>query len=430
MSEGGSLRNFADLLHPRSGRPAVPKPVADDVTTRYHLFPEFPSKKTKSPSHMSDAGQIWPPPPLDDEDVLTEILCRLPPLPSSFMHASLTCKLWGRLVNSAAFRCRVVDHHRHAPIFGVYEKHASTLRFIPSLDAPDRIPPRRFSLEVFAHGSATVDHWDVLGCRHGRVLVINLTRRELLVFDPVSGDRRAIAFPLDFLNNICTANGAAVWEDEGAGHSSKFRVVLVGFWGDGGEGKVAARVYSSETGEWGDLVAAPDRPEPCLVGRLPCTLVGNGLYWWLAEPLGSILHFDFGTQNLTIIDKPPIANINIGCSRIIRGKDGTQLGLAVLSYPTLQIYDREVGSHGALMWVLRKTLHMDKILGLPTRMADRDTFIRGYAEDAGAIVMSAPHGIRNALYIVQLESMKHREIHGNFFESSYHPFANFYIGRP
>jgi hypothetical protein len=339
------------------------------------------------------------------------------------MHASLTCKLWGRLVSSVAFRRRVRDHHRHAPIFGVYEKHASTLRFIPSLDAPDRIPPKRFSLKVCADGSATVDNWGVLGCRHGRVLVINLTRRELLVFDPVSGDRRVIALPLDIVNHRCTANGAVVCcEDQGAGH---FRVVLVGVWGNGGE--VAARVYSSETGEWGDLVAAP---EPCRVGRLPCTMVGNGLYWWLAEPLGSILHFDFGTQNLTIIDKPPIANINIGCSRIIRGKDGTQLGLAVLSYPTLQIYDREVGSHGALMWVLRKTLHMDKILGLPTRMADRDTFIRGYAEDAGAIVMSAPHGIRNALYIVQLESMKHREIHGNFFESSYHPFANFYIGRP
>ncbi|KAK1613935.1 hypothetical protein QYE76_019452 [Lolium multiflorum] len=419
MSDTSGLRNFADLLH---GRPAVPKPVADDVTTRYHLFPEFPSKKAKSPFHMSDAGEIWPPPPLDDEDVLTEILCRLPPQPSSFLHASLTCKLWGRLVSSVAFRRRVRDHHRHAPIFGVYEKHARTLRFIPSLDAPDRIPPERFSLKVCADGSATVDNWGMLGCRHGRVLVINLTRRELLVFDPVSGDRHVIALPLDFVNHRCTANGAVVCcEDQGAGH---FRVVLVGVLGNGGE--VAARVYSSETGEWGELLAAP---EPCRVGRLPCTMVGNGLYWWLAEPLGSILQFDFGTHSLTIIDKPPIADINIGCSRIIRGKDGTQLGLAVLSYPTLQIYDRQVGSHGALMWVLRKTLHMDKILGLPAGMADGNTYIRGYSEDAAAIVMSAHHGVRNALYIVHLESMKHMKIHGNFFENLYHPFANFYIGR-
>jgi hypothetical protein len=79
---------------------------------------------------------------------------------------------------------------------------------------------------------------------------------------------------------------------------------------------------------------------------------------------------------------------------------------------------------------MRKVVEMDKILGSPASMQARQTYIAGYAEDAGAIVMSAPHGIRNALYIVQLESMKHREIHGNFFESSYHPFANFYIGRP
>jgi hypothetical protein len=72
---------------------------------------------------------------------------------------------------------------------------------------------------------------------------------------------------------------------------------------------------------------------------------------------------------------------------------------------------------------------MDKILGLPAWM-EGYKYVMGYAEDAGAIVMSVHHGVRNALYIVQLESMKHREIDGNFFESSYHPFANFYIGRP
>jgi hypothetical protein len=128
------------------------------------------------------------------------------------------------------------------------------------------------------------------------------------------------------------------------------------------------------------------------------------------------------------MDKPPIADINIGCSRIIRANRDT-LGLAVLTYPTLQIYDREVGSHGIITWVLRKTLHMDKILGLPAWM-EGYKYVMGYAEDAGAIVMSVHHGVRNALYIVQLESMKHREIDGKFFENSYHPFANFYIGRP
>ncbi|XP_051190188.1 uncharacterized protein [Lolium perenne] len=241
--------------------------------------------------------------PLDDEDVVNEILCRLPPQPSSVLCASLASKLWRNLTVSSAFRRRLRAHHRHAPILGVYEKHARTFQFIPAFDAPYRIPTERFSLKVCADHSHKVDNWIVLWCRHGRVLIINQTRRELLGFDPISSDLCVVAIPTDFVNKAYTTNGAVV--------------VLVGVWGNRGDGDLSARIYSSESGVWGNLVSAPEGPKPCRVGRLPCTLASNGLYWWLTEPHGCILHFDLGSQRLAVINRPPVTGINIGCSRII-----------------------------------------------------------------------------------------------------------------
>jgi hypothetical protein len=377
---------------------------------------------------MSNAASIRQ--PLDDEDVVGEILCRLPPQPSSIIRASLAVKLWRNHAVTSAFRRRLRAHHRHAPVLGVYEKHARTLRFIPAFDAPDRIPAERFSLKVCADHSYKVDNWAVLGCRHGRVLIVNRTRRELLVFDPISGDCREVAFPADFVNKPYTTNGAVVCEDEGIGDSTKFRVVLVGVWGKGRDGDLSARVYCSETSVWGDLVSAPEHPKPCRVGRLPCTLAGNGLYWWLTEPHGCILHFDLGSQQLAVIIRPPVADINIGCSRIIRAEDGG-IGLAVLSYPTFRMYDRKVSSHGSSTWVMRKVVEMDKILGYPASMEMEvgQMYITGYTEEAGAIVVCVHYGRKeDYLYVVQLDSMRYKEIGADFLENAYYPYANFYTG--
>ena len=38
-------------------------------------------------------------------------------------------------------------------------------------------------------------NWDVLGCRHGRVLVYNRTRNEITVWDPATGHRSCAAAP-------------------------------------------------------------------------------------------------------------------------------------------------------------------------------------------------------------------------------------------
>jgi hypothetical protein len=175
-----------------------------------------------------------------------------------------------------------------------------------------------------------VDNWVVLGAATARVLFINRTRRELLVFHPISTDLRVVAISADFLNKAYTTNGAVVYEGECIGDSTKFQLVLVGIWGKGHEGDLFAHVYSSETGVRGDLVSVLEGPKPCRVGHLPCTLASNGIYWWLTEPHKCILQFDLGSQQLAVINRPPVTSIIIGCSRIIRAEDD-DIGLTVLS---------------------------------------------------------------------------------------------------
>jgi hypothetical protein len=135
-----------------------------------------------------------------------------------------------------------------------------------------------------------------------------------------------------------------------------------------------------------------------------------------------------GSQQLAVIIRPPVADINIGCSRIIRVEDGG-IGLAVLSYPTFRMYDRKVSSHGSSTWVMRKVVEMDKILGSLASMQARQMYIAGYAEDAAAIVVSMHNEMKeDYLHIVQLDSMRYEEIGPDFLENPYHPYATFYTG--
>uniref|UniRef100_M8CCM0 Uncharacterized protein n=1 Tax=Aegilops tauschii TaxID=37682 RepID=M8CCM0_AEGTA len=84
--------------------------------------------------------------PLDDDDLLSEILLRLPPQPSSLPRASLVCKRWRSLLSDPGFFRRFRLRHRHNPsLLGFFDKYDG-LSFLPTLGAPNRLPPGRFSL--------------------------------------------------------------------------------------------------------------------------------------------------------------------------------------------------------------------------------------------------------------------------------------------
>ncbi|OEL23211.1 hypothetical protein BAE44_0015770 [Dichanthelium oligosanthes] len=89
-------------------------------------------------------GSAAPAPALDDDDIMSEILLRLPPLPSSFPRASLVCKRWRRLVSDPHFLHRFGDHHGKPPVLG-FSSQWVDVEFTSALDSPDSIPASRFS---------------------------------------------------------------------------------------------------------------------------------------------------------------------------------------------------------------------------------------------------------------------------------------------
>ncbi|KAL6848951.1 hypothetical protein ACP4OV_021534 [Aristida adscensionis] len=144
---------------------------------------------------MSDGGEMTgcrpsaAATPLENDDTLGQILLRLPPRPSSLPRAAAVCRRWRRLVSSPHFRRSFRAHHRKPPLLGLFtEESRGEIGFSPALDPPDRIPAARFSLRLDA-GS------EFLGCRHGRVLFLNRDRLQFLVWDPITGDQRLVAFP-------------------------------------------------------------------------------------------------------------------------------------------------------------------------------------------------------------------------------------------
>ncbi|KAK1629160.1 hypothetical protein QYE76_003475 [Lolium multiflorum] len=62
-------------------------------------------------------------PALEDENLLQEILLRLPPQPSSLPRASLVCRRWRSTLSDPKFLRRFRKHHRDPPLLGFFAGH-------------------------------------------------------------------------------------------------------------------------------------------------------------------------------------------------------------------------------------------------------------------------------------------------------------------
>ncbi|KAI4979331.1 hypothetical protein ZWY2020_016084 [Hordeum vulgare] len=162
--------------------------------------------------------------PLEDENLLPEILLRLPPQPSSLPRASLVCKRWRSVTSDPGFLRRFRIHHRRSPpLLGCFvqddEHHA--ISFLPTSEPPNRVPPGRFSLQ-FKPGS----RFTLLDCRHGLVLVLmsHEMRHQFVVWDPVTGDKRRLSYPPRFDPRTTLVNGAVL---RAAGDAQHFQSLAV-----------------------------------------------------------------------------------------------------------------------------------------------------------------------------------------------------------
>ncbi|CAM0947641.1 unnamed protein product [Alopecurus aequalis] len=371
--------------------------------------------------------------PLDDDDLLCEILLRLPPHPSSLPRASAVCKRWRRLVSDPDFSRRFrLRHRRNPPLLGFFERdhgiyflhtpEATKLSFLPILEAPNRVPPGRFSI------SGVGDRFWSLDCRHGLVLIHLREILQVLVWDPVTGDQHRIALPAPFDTMDTLINGAVLGA---AGDIQHFQVVLAAEDGDDEQHRRAvACVYSSQTGLWGNIISAPlpyqanGCLDPTVLTMDDAVLAGDSLYWVLWGNLIGILEFDLVKQSLDVIRVPVDMCGEDTRIKIIRAEAG---GLGVLlrsdSDCTLKLWKRKTDCDGVTSWELRRTIEVDKLLSLNSE--DKELIeIVGFAEDNNFVLLWTYIG----LFMIHLESLKFKKL----IESKmgtiprYHPFESVY----
>jgi hypothetical protein len=348
--------------------------------------------------------------------MLREILIRLPPQPSSLPRASAVCKCWRRLVTDSKFHRQFYAHHQKPPLLGVFTWTGNQeIVFNPMPDPPDKIPLSRFSL-------GRCSSHDMLDCRHGWVLLRDTAWKKLVLCNPITGDQRRVAIPPEFEWRVFKGSVLCAAGDQGhvhgGCHSSPFKVVLM----SASSSKHLACVYSSETDGWGDLILTPAPDQLGFnVGRR-ATLVGNALYW--ISNRDGVLEFHLDGQRLALIKGPPVTNrFCFAACQIVHAEDGA-VGFAILSYPRLQMWQRNVNGPGVDTWMLWKTIEMHSILGLPRQnggLVGGTAFIQGYDEDADVMFLN----VDGSTYIVQL--MQSRKLKGTLSFAGYcNPFRSFY----
>ncbi|TVU18989.1 hypothetical protein EJB05_35112, partial [Eragrostis curvula] len=351
----------------------------------------------------------------DNDDILREILLRLPPLPSSLPRASAVSKRWRRLVSDPHFARSFRAHHRTPPLLGFFAYHSGTLAFTSALDPPDRIPPARFTLAPRPGRRLCF-----LGCRHGLALLLDWALLEAVVWDPITGRQHCIEFPPEF--KVDTENyfynGAVLGPaGDNDGDDRHFRLVLVRAHIQGM--LASACLYESKSGKWGSITSTAVPSTNLFESSV---LVGNALYWLLSRS-NDLLKFDLDRQALTVIQKLAGAanSTDLSCFQVLRTHNG-ELGLAVLSEHTLRVWRSIVSSDGVVRWVLRKTVDLGKLLSLTTGSNTCPATITGFDEDSNVMFLCTSVDF----FMIQLESMKFTKLLKNTVIYSCYPYTSFY----
>ncbi|GJN19474.1 hypothetical protein PR202_gb06754 [Eleusine coracana subsp. coracana] len=207
----------------------------------------------------------------------------------------------------------------------------------------------------------------------------------------------------------------AAGDVNGAVASSHFQVVLVGK--DKGGKQAIASVYSSDTGNWGDLISTPCPSMIPLVA--PGVLVGGSVCWLIFEWSRSVgaLEFDLDRQRLAVIEMPEGMS---GCHITIVPAKGGGLGFLCLSSFRLESWKRKTDVDSG--WVLVSTVELDKLLSLSwdgqTKLS-----IYGYVDGSNELLLTT----YDTIFVIQLDSMKFKKSFGIFRPNCGHPFSCVYV---
>ncbi|KAE8779623.1 hypothetical protein D1007_47337 [Hordeum vulgare] len=369
--------------------------------------------------------------PLDDEDLLQEILLRLPAQPSSLPRASLVSPRWRRILSDPNFLTSFRRHHKKPPLLGFFAEEWGMPTVFKPVDPPYHIPAERFSVPKPSKPYAS---WDLLGCRHGLAVLVNMWQhRQIIVWDPLSGQQHRVNFPPGLHNNeVAFWHASVMCADDQDGHvhgdcfSSPFKLVLI--WVVRHKQPFAC-LYESASGGWGEIVFTDITDRIYFIS--PGVLVGNELCWLLSGV--GVLVFGLADQNLRVIKTPSCITLSFGSVQLIRTKD-SRLGLAYLSELSIQLWEQKPDYDGVVRWVLLHTtiqledlfpqMFMDEESVRIKGYNDKYVKINGYDENTNVIVLSTIRGD----FTLEVDMMEIKHIIKRNFKSSniYYPYTNFY----
>ncbi|CAM0877792.1 unnamed protein product [Alopecurus aequalis] len=366
--------------------------------------------------------------PLDAEDLLREILLRLPPQPSALPRASLVCKLWHGILSDYRFLRHFRLHHRKPSLLGVFDRGFDRVpTFTPILDPPNRIPAARFTLPKNRR-SYKDDHWYIMSCRHGLAVLVHPPGREIVVWDPLANQQKCVPFPPGIHDIVYPSwfwHAVLICVDAEDGHvhgdcfSSPFKLVFI--WGVQYKQEFAC-LYESGSGVWGNFVPMvfPDHIDH----TGPNVVVGNAIYWLFHK--GDVAAFDFERQSFALIEEPDDAHTtNYKSVQLLRTENGG-LGLAVLSEMIIKLWDRITNRDGVGRWLLlQKTIQLE-LFPCTMRTDCEMVLIVGYDEDSNVIVLSTAIGN----FILEVDSVQIRHIikRDTLCYKTLHPYTSFHIG--
>ncbi|CAL4941156.1 unnamed protein product, partial [Urochloa decumbens] len=292
--------------------------------------------------------------PIEDENVLSVILHRLPSLPPSLLRASLVNKSWQSIVSHPRFLRDFRAHHKNPPLLGLFSYNfRGNIEFTTVLGPKDSIPAERFNLPI-RPGSR------VLRSHHGRVLAVDQGKRHFLVWDPVIREQLNVSYPLALgRKSLLIMDGGVVCAATEKGHvhgaccTDPFKLVFIG----ADRERFFACVYSSETGAWGNLFSIM---QPQYIERVctkcPSTMLGNSICMLLVGQMAVILQFDWDRGNIGFIDIPSDAHlfdaiITGRCYFMITPIDSAGLNFYLLSDFSVYVWKRVLNHVGAARWM-------------------------------------------------------------------------------
>ncbi|KAI5013535.1 hypothetical protein ZWY2020_036012 [Hordeum vulgare] len=362
-----------------------------------------------------------PPPPLPD-DVIEEILLRLPlDNPGSLLRASLVCKAWRSVVTHPHFRRRFIGLHPHRapPVLGFLHdwENKRIPDFVPTTPSPFSLaaPDRRF--------------WRPLDCRHGRALFLSDDRQEtqeILLWEPITGAHQRIPLPAAFRCGwptaavFCTADGCDHRDCAGG----PFGVVFV-FAVDGSEDEedwhviTSACLYSSETGTWGKPNSRQDEFTMEFEYH-SSVLVGRSLLYFLSDG-GVILEHNLDSGELAVLDTPPdhYGSENERFNLVLVDDGG--LGVAEAIDMELILWKWEASDGTNARWVLSCIVDLFDVLPIGVDSECRSPVL-GFAEGANAIFVKTDAG----LFMIKLQSEQEEKVCGDHGFCNLIPVVSFY----